>query len=384
MTKSSPVRLKGSTWDHPRGYAPLLALADRHAGDVVVEWDIRSLREFGEQSVAVLAREYDLVVFDHPSVGEGAREDLIHPLDELVDAAVLDSMAQASVGPSWESYLVFGRPFALPIDAAGHVSVSRDNKTTMGPHTWAEALERATKSAKTDTQVALPLVDTDVICLFMTLLASSGVSLFDDDHQVANRDDVLEILEFMHRFAAVVHPGSMDWNPIGLLDHMSQTDGVSYCPALFGYSNYSRVETPGARLHFGHSPDWANQPARPLIGGAGIAISAFTDHPEAAASVISELCSSESQRGDYFLLGGQPGHRDAWTDDACNDISGGFFRNTLDSLNQAYLRPRRPGFTAFQTAAGVILKEEVILASNIEKAADRLDHEWRQLTESQT
>lgn len=382
MTHSEPVHLKGSTWDHPRGYAPLLAMAHQHdGGGVVVDWDIRSLREFGEQSVAMLATKYDLVVFDHPSVAEGAREDLIHPLDELLDPAIVDSMARASVGPSWDSYLVDERPFALPIDAAGHVSVSRSDMMTVVPGTWAEALELAADLATTDTPVALPLVDTDVMCLFMTLLASSGTPLFDEDHEVADREKVLDVLEFMHTFAQYVHPGCVEWNPIEVLDHMSRTDEISYCPALFGYSNYSRSETTGVPLRFGAIPDWGSTPARPLLGGAGIAISAFTKHREAAASVVSELCSSDTQRGSYFLLGGQPGHRDAWTDEECNRLSGDYFANTLPSLDNAYLRPRRPGFTDFQTAAGVILTHDAILGHTFERAADRLDARWRQLTE---
>lgn len=381
MRSHTPIRLRGSTWDHPRGYAPLLALSEKHGGGVVVEWDIRSLRNFGEQSVATLATQYDLVVFDHPSVGEGAREGLIRPLDELVDPALLDSLAHASVGPSWDSYLVDGRPYALPIDAAGHVSVSRGDSAEALPHSWAEAFELAEKSAEADARVALPLVDTDVICLFMTLLASSGTPMFAEDHEVANRESVLEILEFMHRLATLVHPGSLEWNPIGLLDHMSLTDEISYCPALFGYSNYSRIEAGASGLRFGPIPDWENRPARPLLGGAGIAISAFSEHPELVASVVSDLCRSETQRGAYFLLGGQPGHRDAWTDEECNSVSRSYFSNTLESLDHAYLRPRRPGFTSFQTSAGVILKRDVIMGGDIELAAERLDSEWRRLSE---
>jgi multiple sugar transport system substrate-binding protein len=384
MTRGTPVRLRGSTWNHPRGYAPLLALADRHAPGVVVEWDVRSLRDFGEQSVATLATQYDLVVFDHPSVGEGARESVIKPLDDLVDSAVLDSLANASVGPSWDSYLVDGRPYALPIDAAGQVSASRGDMIQALPQSWAEAYELAAASATAHARVALPLVDTDVVCLFMTLLASSGTPMFAEDHEVADREKVLEILEFMHRLSKLLHPGSLEWNPIQLLDHMSLTDEISYCPALFGYSNYSRIDTVAQRLRFGPIPDWGDHPARPLLGGAGIAISAFSPHVDIAASVVAELCRSETQRGVYFYLGGQPAHRDAWTDEGCNVMSSGFFSNTLESLDNAYLRPRKPGFTSFQASAGVILRTDAIIAGNIDLAAERLDVEWRRLTEELT
>lgn len=378
----SPVRLRGSTWDHPRGYASLLALADRLAPDVAVDWDIRSLRDFGEDSVADLAGRYDLIVLDHPSVGEGARDDVILPLDEWVDASLLSQLSRASVGPSWESYLVAGRPYALPIDAAGQVSASRADLIATTPQSWAEVLELATDTVSSDARVALPLVDTDVVCLVMTLLASSDAEPFEDDDRVADREKLLEVLEFLHRLSRVVHPESLEWNPIHVLDRMSRSDEILYCPALFGYVNYSRVDAPGARLSFAGVPDWQGRAARPLLGGAGIAVSAGTRHPELAARVAARLCGRESQQGDYFRLGGQPAHRDAWTDAECDELSGGFFSHTLPSMDNAYLRPRIPGFTPFQTAAGVILRMDAVIRGDIETAADRLDAEWRRVKES--
>lgn len=379
-----PIRLRGSTWDHPRGYASLVALAHRLGTDVVVDWDIRSLRDFGEDSVADLAGRYDLIVLDHPSVGEGARDALILPMDEWVDASLLGELSRASVGPSWESYLVGGRPYALPIDAAGQVSACREDLTQATPQTWAEVLDLATETAHSGARVALPLIDTDVVCLVMTLLASSGAALFDDDDRVAERTKVLEVLDFLHRLARAVHPESLEWNPIHVLDRMSRSDEILYCPALFGYVNYSRVDAPGARLRFGGVPDWWGRAARPLLGGAGIAVSAVTRHPETAARVAAQLCASDTQRGDYFRLGGQPAHRDAWTDDECDALSGGFFSRTLPSMDNAYLRPRIPGFTPFQTAAGVILRRDAVIGGDIETAADRLDAEWRRVKESQS
>jgi multiple sugar transport system substrate-binding protein len=67
--------LRGITWDHPRGLQPLLATAGAyaaHADGVVVEWEARSLLGFGEDPLEVLAGRYDLLVIDHPFVGEAA------------------------------------------------------------------------------------------------------------------------------------------------------------------------------------------------------------------------------------------------------------------------------------------------------------------------
>lgn len=45
------IILKGLTWDHPRGYAPLLRGVPEYEGknpEIKIQWDRRTLREFGE------------------------------------------------------------------------------------------------------------------------------------------------------------------------------------------------------------------------------------------------------------------------------------------------------------------------------------------------
>jgi multiple sugar transport system substrate-binding protein len=59
------------------------------------------------------------------------------------------------------------------------------------------------------------------------------------------------------------------------------------------------------------------------------------------------LCSEEYQRTDYVRHGGQPGSRAAWTDAMANEQTRGFFRDTLATLTQSYLRPTHPGFVDF-------------------------------------
>ncbi len=65
------------TWDHPRGYDPLVAcnVVWRARSGVAVEWDRRSLQDFESFPVEELARSYDLLVTDHPHVGLIAAQD---------------------------------------------------------------------------------------------------------------------------------------------------------------------------------------------------------------------------------------------------------------------------------------------------------------------
>ena len=102
------TRLTGSSWDHPRGHAPMVATAATYQqsrqGSVAVEWSPRSLKEFGMASVDALARNYDLIVIDHPHVGTMAESGCAVPLDDVVDASDLELLSRQSPGRSHQSY----------------------------------------------------------------------------------------------------------------------------------------------------------------------------------------------------------------------------------------------------------------------------------------
>ncbi|TIU26397.1 MAG: carbohydrate ABC transporter substrate-binding protein, partial [Mesorhizobium sp.] len=68
----SGVSLKGMTWNHPRGYDPMVACSRlwQEKTGVSIEWEKRSLQDFESFSVEELARAYDLIVIDHPHVGQ--------------------------------------------------------------------------------------------------------------------------------------------------------------------------------------------------------------------------------------------------------------------------------------------------------------------------
>src|SRR5580698_2523399 len=97
------VVLRGMTWDHTRGYLPLVATAQRFSElnpGVTVEWEKRSLRAFEEFPVEQLAADYDLIVLDHPFVGHAAKHRLLRPLDGEIPGAYLAEQAGNSVGAS--------------------------------------------------------------------------------------------------------------------------------------------------------------------------------------------------------------------------------------------------------------------------------------------
>src|SRR5258708_15102674 len=80
-------RLRGSWWAHPRGHDPLVATAAefgrRTGGRVEIAWQPRTLSEFGVTPAEQVAADHDLLVIDHPHVGDAAAQVSVYRPDRL-------------------------------------------------------------------------------------------------------------------------------------------------------------------------------------------------------------------------------------------------------------------------------------------------------------
>lgn len=338
------IRLRGITWDHPRGAAPLRAAAPQLAErlGVQVDWQARSLKDFGDAPLVELARDFDLLVIDHPHVGVAAASGCVRVLDDLLPATVLDALRAESAGPSFASYAYAGRQWALPVDAACQVGAVRDDLMDQRslPATWDEVLRLAEQLSGSGCWVGMALCPTDAACSFLTLCAQAGAGWGDGPPR---REVLRGALARLRLLVSVCHPASREWNPIRLYDHMTATDEVAYSPLAFGYTNYSRAGV-ARPLRFTGIPGRI----RALLGGAGLAISARCPLPETAATVAAWLCGRDYQTSGYVTCGGQPGHGAAWRDVAANRLTGNFFAGTLPTLETSFTRPRELAWPSFQ------------------------------------
>ena len=209
-----------------------------------VKWDVRSLQGFADASIPDLAQRYDMLVYDHPHIGEIVPTGALVALDELIDAAFIADQAANSVGPSHASYEWDGHLWGLAIDAAGHVSAYRpDLLERLGagvPETWDDIWELDRVARPKGIHVSLPLIAVDTLAAWLTLAANAGVEPYEDEERILPREVGLEHFETLQRLAEMSHPEAFDWNPIRLLEHMANADDVVACPILFSYSNYSR------------------------------------------------------------------------------------------------------------------------------------------------
>ena len=71
--------------------------------------------------------------------------------------------------------------------------------------------------------------------------------------------------------------------------------------------------------------------------------------------------------------GGQPGNRLAWTDPAVNAATSTFFLDTLETLENAHVRPRYDGFVPFQEKAGYLIHDYLCDKGDEETILDALD-----------
>jgi len=331
----------------------LEASVERYRADrgQLVRWDRRSLYSFGEGDLGGYADKYDLVIYDHPFVGDVATNGWLLDLNAFLTDADRALFARDKVGASWRSYCYAGGIWALPIDTAAQTSARRDDLLAENgwdmPQTLADVVDLANRARRRGMYVGWPAVPTDLMCTLVSVAASLGCRPGREGDYFLAPHDAIETIAQLEALAQVVHPSSRDWNPIRCLDHMTANDDVVYVPYLFNYVNYSTPGT-GRRISFGAVPRVnADRPAHTILGGAGIGVSSKAADPRAAFEYAMYLCSPVYQAGEYVVHGGQPGSRTAWTSEAANALTGDFFRECLPVLDDAYLRPTHPGFVPF-------------------------------------
>jgi multiple sugar transport system substrate-binding protein len=162
-----------------------------------------------------------------------------------------------------------------------------------------------------------------------------------------------DVFERIGSLTALVDPACFAMDPIAVFERMAQTGAAEHCaPFIYGYVSYARPGFRPAALAFADIPVAGEQgPVGSALGGTGIAVSAFSPTPDAAVAFAFWVASSDVQRGPYADAGGQPGNAVAWGDAAVNAANGDFYRNTRETLEGAWVRPRHDGYMAFQQAA---------------------------------
>ncbi|WP_290790104.1 ABC transporter substrate-binding protein [Flavihumibacter sp. UBA7668] len=374
---SSSTQLKGITWDHPRGYQPLEAISDQYQKltGIKVTWSRRSLKEFGDTPVEELAARFDLIVLDHPYMGQAHSNKLLVNLTDHLEPSFLQEQERLSVGPSFASYRYNGNLYALPVDAAAMVAAYNKGafeNATFGFPTKLENLQEFSERLPVGKKIAIALCPTDCWCVFLTLCAQdSNGEVFSS--KGVRTEPATKALLMLKEWQSFLHPASCEMNAIQLLDHMSTTEEIVYTPFVFGYTNYARTGFRKLLLHFDNVPKLQGSRYSSVLGGAGIAVSGQSTRTTEAIAFLKYLLNPPVYKSHYVKNGGQSAHVTDWVNESANFLCHGFFINTIKTLQQAYLRPRVPGFNVFQEKAADIVFEHITSSRSIASTIESIN-----------
>jgi multiple sugar transport system substrate-binding protein len=343
---------RGLTWDHPRGKNALLAAAEQaRTSGLEIEWEAQPLEGFESTPIAELAGNYDLIVLDPPHLGEAVAVDALQPLDALLPEHLLDEWARHSVGPSFRSYRLGGRQWAVPLDAATQVAAFMTDLTDTAPVTWDEVEQLSQRRP-----VALSLAGPHALLTFASICVALGEPLDPTGPTLVSDAIAGQALRIMRAIVARQPPETFTMNPIALLSHMRDTRDVAYCPLVYGYVNYS-----SDRLRFADAPRAGIEgPVGSTIGGTGLALTQRCEPTRELLAHVEWLMSESAQRHFIPEHDGQPSRREAWTSASLNNRTSDFYRGTLRTIDGSWLRPRGPGYISFQAAGSATVREVIV------------------------
>lgn len=362
---------RGLTWDHPRGYKALSAAAARldsaHDG-IAIAWDRHSLEDFEARPIADQCALYDLVVLDHPHVGEAVSQDCLIPIEALFGPEEIAAWDAAAAGPSLKSYHYAGRHWALPLDAATQVMAYRPDLVPEPPRDWEGILALAD-----EVPVALSLAGPHAILSFQSIAGALGAEPANPRDTFLDRAVARTAFAIMARLTGAATRRFQSLNPIAMLVRMTVGTDIALCPLIYGYVNYA----PEGAISYADAPRGPSGRIGSALGGTGIGISRRCEVAPALLDHLRWLMSEEAQRKFIPDHDGQPGLRAAWTDPAVSARWGGFYEATFASLEAALVRPRHDGAIGFQTEASNRLRTGLLAGEPAEPVLDDIDVAYR-------
>ena len=269
----------------------------------------------------------------------------------------------------------------LAIDAAGHVSAYRpDLLERLGvgvPETWDDIWELDRVARPQGMHVSLPLKAVDTLATWLTLAANAGVEPYADEERILPRDVGTRAPRDPPSARGDVAPRRVRVEPDPAARAHGDRRRRRRLPDPVRLLELQPSRLPRLARAVPAGPVRRSRAARRRDRRRGLGISAHTQQREAALEYATYVASPEIQRTLYVESGGQPGHRSAWLDPAANDLSTGFFRDTLPGLDAGYLRPRYDGALIVQNEGGDITWEHLQTGGDPNALLDRLDDLYR-------
>lgn len=331
--------------------------------DIALKIDVRPLSDFEHQGMAGVARQYDIIVYDHPFSGDIAEGGLFVPLEDALGQQLGSAADSLYAGPSLTSYRLNGHVWGAPIDAATQHAIYRADLLELTgeavPASWHEAAALGQRLRARGMWLGMAVQTPHALLTIGSLMANAGRPWSTDASQPLRIDetafaDAYVLLQGLLPFCP---PEAMDWNSIDLHDSMVARDDVVYCPCVYGYATYGESNM-RQRLSFA---DFAGATAPfhagSAIGGTAAGLSRFSARGDEATALLAFLLSAPVQDELIPSHHGQAALSSSWVGAENDKQFNGFFSNVARSMDTAWIRPRHPGYITFQNEAGRLVAQ---------------------------
>lgn len=371
--------LRGITWNHSRAYPPLVAVSQRYEElnpGTRIQWDRRTLDEFGHKPIDQLINEYDLIVIDHPWAEFCFDKNLVFDLKEKLLPEQRSNLENNCIGRSFESYVLEDKLLAIPIDGATPVPSWRpdliEKHGLQVPKTWDDLIAMSDNK-----HVVMPGFGADLFLNWLMFLHVLDGHPFESSGTIADKRAATEAMSLLKRLAEPMPKEILNWNPIYIAELMTRSDRFIYCPFAYSYGNYSRTSFTDRPIRYGNLIEFNGKPLRSILGGTGISISTNCKDVQLALDFSLYCASSEVQSNIYTYAGGQPVRKEAWLSKELESFSGAFFSGSYLSHENALVRPRYNGYVPLQEKVGEPLQQFIIGNSTMEKAWNDIQSAYR-------
>ncbi len=371
--------LKGLSWGHRRATGPLQPLVDRFRQthpDIDVEWTVRPLSDFEHQGLAGVAEQFDLIIYDHPFSGDLLESGAFVALDKHLAGLAPGDDARFA-GASLTSYRYGGAVWGAPIDGATQHALYRAD--LMGAHalpqTWNDVISLGGTLRRDGLWLGLACETPHAGLVVAALMSNAGKPWSTDPAAPfhVDRAALREALELTAAVVALSPPEAIRWNSIDLHDQMVARDDIAYAPCVYGYATYGEADM-RRRLSFAPFPgSVAPYAAGTAIGGTALGLSRHCKDQPAALAFIAFVLSDDAQRDIIPAHHGQPALRSGWEDAATDARFNGFYSATRTTIDSAWIRPRLPGYPAFQKQVGIMVRCALSREMSVEAALDSIE-----------
>lgn len=376
------VELRGLAWDHPRATVPFSGELKRAGSNksIVVHWSVRSLHEFEMGDLDRWGDDFDVVMIDHPTIGQAIKDGGLLSIDEVLGDEAICRLRASILSKAFECYSYEGSQWAIPIDVSAHVGAYCPQTITAQnlPVTWSDVLSLG----RDGVSIAVPLKGSHAFLSLQAIGRAQGA--LSDDRNVDEMqrwilsEESVPAIETLVQLSKMRKFVGLGMDPIGVYELLARGE-VTFSPLIFGYVTYAwrRWSKLPYEVAYCSAPKWTDSGRfGSILGGVGLAVTRNCSSKENVAELLHLLTDLDVEGWCIGARGGQPASVKWWDNPHPVESVRSFYQNTRATVEDAWIRPIGVGYPKLQFVVGSLIEQCLVAGQSSLEIADRVRHVW--------